>query len=96
MRFGSPSSGGRGEVPAVIPLAGLWRTGRCSPAITRGGNSPMAVSCQKMLTEPELADNSTVLAEGLKFPAGIELIDGSISVGQGTELVFLQETFGDG
>jgi len=41
------------------------------------------------------ADKSTVFAEGLNIPTGIELGEGGVYVGQGTELLFLQDTDGD-
>lgn len=42
------------------------------------------------------ADKSTVFAEGLNIPTGLELGDGGVYVGQNTELLFLQDTNGDG
>ncbi len=42
------------------------------------------------------ADKSTVFAEGLNIPTGIEWGDGGIYVGQNTELLFLKDTDGDG
>ena len=42
------------------------------------------------------ADKSTVFAEGLNMPTGLELGDGGVYVGQNTELLFLQDTDGDG
>ncbi|MCH8922973.1 MAG: HEAT repeat domain-containing protein [Planctomycetes bacterium] len=42
------------------------------------------------------ADKSTVFAEGLNIPTGLELGDGGVYVGQNTELLFLQDTDGDG
>ncbi|MCH8960858.1 MAG: hypothetical protein IH820_05910, partial [Bacteroidetes bacterium] len=41
-------------------------------------------------------DKSTVFAEGLNIPTGLELGDGGVYVGQNTELLFLQDTDGDG
>ncbi len=43
-----------------------------------------------------IADKSTVFAEGLNIPTGIELGDGGVYVGQNTELLFLKDTNGDG
>src|SRR5205814_4753658 len=40
-------------------------------------------------------DKTTVFADGLMIPTGIELGDGGIYVGQGTELLFLKSTSGD-
>jgi putative heme-binding domain-containing protein len=42
------------------------------------------------------ADRSTVFADGLMIPTGIELGDGGVYVGQGNELLFLRDTDGDG
>jgi len=42
------------------------------------------------------ADRSTVFAEGLNIPTGIEVGDGGVYVGQNTELLFLKDTDGDG
>ena len=39
---------------------------------------------------------TTVFADGLMIPTGIELGDGGAYVGQGTELLFLKDTDGDG
>src|SRR5256884_660719 len=41
-------------------------------------------------------DRTTVFADGLMIPTGIELGDGGAYVGHGTELLFLQDTNGDG
>ena len=43
-----------------------------------------------------IADKSTVFAEGLNIPTGMELGDGGVYVGQNTELLFLKDTNGDG
>ncbi|PYM12903.1 MAG: dehydrogenase, partial [Verrucomicrobia bacterium] len=40
-------------------------------------------------------DKTTVFADGLMIPTGIELGDGGAYVGQGTELLFLKDTNGD-
>lgn len=42
------------------------------------------------------ADRSTVFAEGLNIPTGIEWGDGGVYVGQNTEILFLKDTDGDG
>lgn len=42
------------------------------------------------------ADRSTVFADGLNIPTGLELGDGGVYVGQNTELLFLKDTDGDG
>lgn len=42
------------------------------------------------------ADKSTVFAEGLNIPTGIELGDGGVYVGQDTEILFLKDSDGDG
>lgn len=42
-----------------------------------------------------VADKSTVFADGLNIPTGLEWGDGGVYVGQNTELVFLQDTDGD-
>ncbi len=42
------------------------------------------------------ADHSTVFAEGLNIPTGLEWGDGGVYVGQNTELLFLKDTSGDG
>ncbi len=41
-------------------------------------------------------DRTTVFADGLLIPTGIELGDGGAYVGHGTELLFLKDTNGDG
>ena len=40
-------------------------------------------------------DKTTVFADGLMIPTGIELGDGGVYVGHGTELLFLKDTNGD-
>jgi putative membrane-bound dehydrogenase-like protein len=42
------------------------------------------------------ADRSTVFADGLMIPTGIEIGDGGVYVGNGTELLHLRDTDGDG
>ncbi|MFO1460538.1 MAG: PVC-type heme-binding CxxCH protein [Verrucomicrobiota bacterium] len=42
------------------------------------------------------ADRSTVFADGLQIPTGLELGDGGVYVGAATELLFLKDTDGDG
>ena len=42
-----------------------------------------------------VADKSTVFADGLNIPTGIEWGDGGLYVGQNTELLFLKDTDGD-
>ena len=42
------------------------------------------------------ADKTTVFAEGLMIPTGLELGDGGAYVGEGTKLLFLKDTDGDG
>jgi putative heme-binding domain-containing protein len=41
------------------------------------------------------SDKSTLFADGLNIPTGMELGDGGVYVGQGTEILFLQDTDGD-
>ena len=41
-------------------------------------------------------DKTTVFADGLMIPTGIELGDGGAYIGQGTELLFFKDTNGDG
>ncbi|MFT5192336.1 MAG: glucose/arabinose dehydrogenase/HEAT repeat protein, partial [Verrucomicrobiales bacterium] len=41
------------------------------------------------------ADKSTLFAEGLNIPSGIELGNGGVYVGQNTEILFLKDTDGD-
>ena len=43
-----------------------------------------------------VAESSTVFADGLNIPTAMELGDGGVYVGQGRELLFLQDTNGDG
>ena len=42
------------------------------------------------------ADKTTVFADDLMIPTGLELADGGAYVGHGTELLFLKDTNGDG
>jgi glucose/arabinose dehydrogenase/HEAT repeat protein len=42
-----------------------------------------------------VCDKTTVFADGLMIPTGIELGDGGVYVGHGTELLFLKDTDGD-
>ena len=42
------------------------------------------------------ADHTTVFADGLMIPSGLELGDGGVYVGSGTELLHLRDTDGDG
>jgi putative heme-binding domain-containing protein len=48
------------------------------------------------LNHDGVADKSTVFAEGLNIPTGIELGDGGVYIGQNTEILFLRDTNGDG
>ncbi|MBM3834385.1 MAG: c-type cytochrome [Verrucomicrobia bacterium] len=41
-------------------------------------------------------DKTTVFADGLMIPTGIELGDGGVYLGHGTDLLFLKDTDGDG
>ncbi len=43
-----------------------------------------------------VAERSTVFADGLNIPTAMELGDGGVYVGQGHELLFLEDTDGDG
>ncbi len=43
-----------------------------------------------------VAESSTVFADGLNMPMAMELGDGGVYVGQGHELLFLEDTDGDG
>ncbi len=43
-----------------------------------------------------VCDRTTVFADGLMIPTGIELGDGGVYLGHGTELLFLKDTDGDG
>ena len=43
-----------------------------------------------------VADQSTVFAEGLNIPTGIEIGNGGVYVGQNTEILFLKDTDDDG
>ena len=43
-----------------------------------------------------VSDKSTVFAEGLNIPTGIEIGHGGVYVGQNTEILFLQDTDDDG
>lgn len=47
------------------------------------------------LDQDGTADKSTVFAEGLNIPTGLELGNGGVYVGQNTELLFLKDTDGD-
>lgn len=42
-----------------------------------------------------VADRSSVFADGLNIPTGLELGDGGVYVGQNTEILFLKDTVGD-
>jgi len=42
------------------------------------------------------ADRSTVFADGLNIPTGLETANGGVYVGQSTDLLFLRDTDGDG
>lgn len=43
-----------------------------------------------------VCDKTTVFAEGLMIPTGLELGDGGVYLGHGTDLLFLKDTDGDG
>lgn len=43
-----------------------------------------------------VADKSSIFADGLNIPTGLELGDGGVYIGQNTELLFLKDTDGDG
>lgn len=43
-----------------------------------------------------VAEKSTVFADGLNIPTGLELGEGGVYVGQNTEMLFLKDTDGDG
>ena len=86
------------------PLAIRWDTeGRlyCTVTTTYPHVYPGHVPNDKIIVLEDLdhdgvADKSTVFADGLNIPTGIELGDGGVYVGQNTELLLLKDLDGDG
>ena len=66
------------------------------PQIRPGQSAEDAVVVLEDRDQDGLAETSTVFAEGLLIPTGIEPGDGGVYVGQSTELLHFKDTDGDG
>ena len=66
------------------------------PQIQPGQSAEDAIVVLEDRDQDGLAERSTVFAEGLLIPTGIEPGDGGVYVGQSTELLHFKDTNGDG
>ncbi len=79
------------------PEGRLWIAGsRLYPQIKPGQAAEDQILVMEDTDRDGVADHTTVFAEGLLMPTGIEPGDGGAYVGQSTELLHLKDTDGDG
>jgi glucose/arabinose dehydrogenase/HEAT repeat protein len=79
------------------PEGRLWVAGsRLYPQIKPGEEANDQILIMEDTDRDGIADQTTVFAEGLLMPTGIEPGDGGAYVGQSTELLHLKDTDGDG
>ncbi len=79
------------------PEGRLWVAGsRLYPQIKPGEEANDQILVMEDTDRDGIADRTTVFAEGLLMPTGIEPGDGGAYVGQSTELLHLKDTDGDG
>ena len=75
----------------------LWIAGSVTyPQIKPGEPSRDSIVVLEDRDGDGRADHTTVFADGLMIPSGLELGDGGVYVGSGTELLHLRDTDGDG
>ncbi|MBT6239728.1 MAG: c-type cytochrome [Verrucomicrobia bacterium] len=79
------------------PEGRLWVAGSSLyPQIKPGEEANDQILIMEDTDRDGIADQTTVFAEGLLMPTGIEPGDGGVYVGQSTELLHLKDTDGDG
>ena len=79
------------------PEGRLWVAGsKLYPQIKPGEEANDQILIMEDTNYDGVADRTTVFAEGLLMPTGIEPGDGGAYVGQSTELLHLKDTDGDG
>ena len=79
------------------PEGRLWIAGsRLYPQIQPGQAAEDQILVMEDTDRDGVADHTTVFADGLLMPTGIEPGDGGAYVGQSTELLHLKDTDGDG
>jgi len=79
------------------PEGRLWIAGsRLYPQIQPGQAAEDQILVMEDTDQDGVADHTTVFADGLLMPTGIEPGDGGAYVGQSTELLHLKDTDGDG
>ncbi|HTH47329.1 MAG TPA: PVC-type heme-binding CxxCH protein [Candidatus Limnocylindria bacterium] len=79
------------------PDGRLWISGSVTyPQIKPGEPSNDSIVVLEDGDGDGRADRTTVFADGLMIPSGLELGDGGVYVGSGTELLHLRDTDGDG
>lgn len=79
------------------PAGRLWTVGSTVyPQIAPGEEPNDKVVVLEDTDHDGRADKSTVFADGLMIPTGLELGDGGVYVGQETQLLHLKDTDGDG
>ena len=79
------------------PDGRLWVAGSVAyPQIVPGEPANDRIVVLEDLDHDGRADRSTVFADGLQIPTGLEWADGGVYVGAATELLFLRDTDGDG
>ena len=79
------------------PAGRLWvASSEAYPMIEVGQTAPDKILVLEDTNDDGKADASTVFADGLLIPTGIEPGDGGCYVAQSTDLLFLKDTDGDG
>ncbi len=79
------------------PQGRLWvASSEAYPMIEVGQSPPDKILVLEDSNGDGKADKSTVFAEGLLIPTGVEPGDGGVYVAQSTDLLFLKDTDGDG
>lgn len=79
------------------PSGRLWvASSEAYPMIEVGQSSPDKILILEDTNNDGRADSSTVFADGLLIPTGVEPGDGGCYVAQSTDLLFLKDTDGDG
>ena len=79
------------------PQGRLWvASSEAYPMIEVGQSSPDKILILEDTDKDGKADKSTVFADGLLIPTGVEPGDGGVYVAQSTDLLFLKDTDGDG
>ena len=79
------------------PAGRLWvASSEAYPMIEVGQSAPDKILVLEDTNADGKADTSTVFADGLLIPTGVEPGDGGCYVAQSTDLLFLKDTDGDG